>query len=383
MPILLNPPLPRPGDAPWRWRGLHGSARALALAEAVAADTRPWVFIAADTRELERLAAELRFFGGRGARDPDAAGLGSAALRRVLAASGHRLASACARCRACRSSTRGILLLTADSLLARLPPVSYVQARSFELKTRRGARDRAAARALDRIRLCQRQPGHQSGRVCAARLAVRCLSDGQRRRRCASICWTIASTRSAASIPTRSARSRASSSCGCCRRARLPLDAEAVKAFRRRYRARFEGDVTRMPIYRGVSEGIAPPGIEFYLPLFFEATAAQITDYLPQQAVIASDLRLDDGAASAAWEASARATRIAATTSSVRCCRRPRRSCDPRDVLRGARRPIRWSSIERFASADLRAQRVRCTIFAPRRRRSSASMRAPRSRSRR
>ena len=60
----------------------------------------------------------------------------------------------------------------------------------------------------------------------------------------------------------------------------LPLDAEAVKAFRRRYRERFDGDVARMPVYRGVSEGIAPPGIEFYLPLFFDATA-QITDYLP------------------------------------------------------------------------------------------------------
>src|SRR5580698_7465911 len=64
MQTLLNPPLPADTDAPWRWRGLHGSARALALAEAVSADVRPWVFIAADTRELERLAGELRFFGG-------------------------------------------------------------------------------------------------------------------------------------------------------------------------------------------------------------------------------------------------------------------------------------------------------------------------------
>src|SRR3984885_8980407 len=80
----------------------------------------------------------------------------------------------------------------------------------------------------------------------------------------------------------------------------LPLDVEAVKAFRRRYRARFEGDVTRMPIYRGVSEGIAPPGIEFYLPLFFEATA-QITDYLPQRLVLASDGAIEQ-ALDQAWE---------------------------------------------------------------------------------
>src|ERR1700676_5691807 len=64
MPILLHAPLPSVADSPWRWRGLHGSARALALAEAVSSDSRPWVFVAADTRELERLAEELRFFGG-------------------------------------------------------------------------------------------------------------------------------------------------------------------------------------------------------------------------------------------------------------------------------------------------------------------------------
>ena len=81
----------------------------------------------------------------------------------------------------------------------------------------------------------------------------------------------------------------------------LPLDVEAVKAFRRRYRERFDGDVTRMPIYRGVSESIAPPGIEFYLPLFFEATA-QISDYLPADAVIASDLDIEQSL-ERAWDA--------------------------------------------------------------------------------
>ncbi|HXR18407.1 MAG TPA: hypothetical protein VN757_00540, partial [Steroidobacteraceae bacterium] len=64
MSTLLHPSLPDAHQRHWRWRGLHGSARALALAEAVAADTRLWVFIAPDTRELEQLDAELRFFAG-------------------------------------------------------------------------------------------------------------------------------------------------------------------------------------------------------------------------------------------------------------------------------------------------------------------------------
>ena len=46
------------------------------------------------------------------------------------------------------------------------------------------------------------------------------------------------------------------------------LAPEAIKDFRRRFRTRFQGDLTRMPLYRDVGEGLAPAGIEYYLPLF-------------------------------------------------------------------------------------------------------------------
>jgi transcription-repair coupling factor (superfamily II helicase) len=38
-------------------------------------------------------------------------------------------------------------------------------------------------------------------------------------------------------------------------------------------------------IYRGVSDGLAPPGIEFYLPLFFDTTDT-LLDYLPKDTVV-------------------------------------------------------------------------------------------------
>ncbi|HYK26000.1 MAG TPA: DEAD/DEAH box helicase, partial [Steroidobacteraceae bacterium] len=68
----------------------------------------------------------------------------------------------------------------------------------------------------------------------------------------------------------------------------VPLDPDAVRGFRRRYRTRFEGDPMQSDIYRGVSEGIAPAGIEFYLPLFFDETDT-LFDYLPHDAVIVYD----------------------------------------------------------------------------------------------
>jgi len=62
MPALLQPPVPSAASPHLRWNSLHGSARALALAEAVSQDPRLWVGIVAGSRELERLGAELRFF---------------------------------------------------------------------------------------------------------------------------------------------------------------------------------------------------------------------------------------------------------------------------------------------------------------------------------
>ena len=62
----------------------------------------------------------------------------------------------------------------------------------------------------------------------------------------------------------------------------FPLDEEGRARFRESFRERFEGDPSRSRIYKDVSNGVAPAGVEAYLPLFFEATAT-LFDYLPAQ----------------------------------------------------------------------------------------------------
>ena len=59
----------------------------------------------------------------------------------------------------------------------------------------------------------------------------------------------------------------------------FPLDEAARTAFRARWRERVEGDPTKVRIYKDIANGIATAGIEYYLPLFFDATAS-IFDYL-------------------------------------------------------------------------------------------------------
>ncbi len=65
----------------------------------------------------------------------------------------------------------------------------------------------------------------------------------------------------------------------------FPLDEAGQARFRQNFRDQFEGDPSRSRIYKDVSKGIAPAGIEYYLPLFFEKTAA-LFDYLPAHATL-------------------------------------------------------------------------------------------------
>ena len=286
MSVLLRPTLPGPGASQLHWHALHAGARALALCEAVLADTRPWACVAADARELERLAAELRFFGGPGLEIltlPDWEILPYDQFSPHPDIVSERLATL-ARLPQFR---RGILLLTADSLLARLPPLHYVSARSFAL-------ERGALLPIEPLRRRLVEAGYASVSQVSgpgefalrgslfdvwpmgtdAPVRIDLLDDriDSLRRFDPDSQRSLDGLDSLRLLPARE----------------LPLDAEAVREFRRRFRLRFSGDVARMPVYRGISEGLAPPGIEFYLPLFFERTAS-LLEYLPTDLVFAAE----------------------------------------------------------------------------------------------
>jgi transcription-repair coupling factor (superfamily II helicase) len=65
----------------------------------------------------------------------------------------------------------------------------------------------------------------------------------------------------------------------------FPLDKLGQHLFREQFRDRFEGDPSKSRMYKDVSAGLAPSGIEYYLPLFFESTST-LFDYLPKHTQI-------------------------------------------------------------------------------------------------
>ena len=65
----------------------------------------------------------------------------------------------------------------------------------------------------------------------------------------------------------------------------FPVSDKSIQHFRHQFRHHFEGDPQKSLIYREVSEGNMPGGIEYYLPLFLEKTNS-LVDYLPNNTLL-------------------------------------------------------------------------------------------------
>ncbi|MEO8143687.1 MAG: DEAD/DEAH box helicase, partial [Betaproteobacteria bacterium] len=65
----------------------------------------------------------------------------------------------------------------------------------------------------------------------------------------------------------------------------FPLDEAGRTKFRGRWRELFEGDPSKRRLYKDVSNGVPAAGVEYYLPLFFDALAT-VFDYLPEASTL-------------------------------------------------------------------------------------------------
>ena len=157
----------------------------------------------------------------------------------------------------------GVWVVAIDTLLQRLAPRSYIEAHSLRVHVGETLDLEALARAARAGRVRRRDPGGRARGVRGPRLAARRLSHGIGRAAIASICWIGTSTASGCSIPIRSAPGDKLERIELLPARETPLDPDAVREFRRRYRLRFTGDLTEQTIYRDVSAGRAPGGMEF------------------------------------------------------------------------------------------------------------------------
>ncbi|MES1925432.1 transcription-repair coupling factor [Salinisphaera sp. T31B1] len=294
----LGPPALTPA-AHDRWQGLTGCAGAIALAAAAQSHPGLTVAVVADEHRAYRLEEELRFFAADALavrHFPDWETL----PYDVFSPHADIVSQRLALLHALPGMARGVLIVAADTLLQPLPPTEFVDARAMvfgvgDTLDFHALRERLAAAgyaAVSEVRV----HGEYAIRGAVMDLfpmgadtpyrldlfddeidTIRAFDPDSQR-----------STDRIESIRLLPARE-------------FPLDDDAIKSFRQRYRQRFDGDPGASVIYRDVSRGIPPGGIESYLPLFFDTTAS-LFDYLPRDCAVV-ELGDVDAALDNAWTA--------------------------------------------------------------------------------
>ncbi len=284
--------LPQAGDDTL-WGQLIGASSALVaaeLAQHLASERpRPLLVLAQDPRHADQLEAEIRFFLDDTVPvehfvEWETLPWDSFSPHQDIISQRLRVLSALP------NMIRGVIIATVGILNQRLPPLEYIAARSLSLDVGQQLPRDEFTRTLTEagyLRVAQVSE-HGEFAVRGSLIDIFPMGSGEPVRvdffddEIESLRFFSAESQlsgdSVDAIHVLPARE-------------VPLDTEAVAAFRNRYRERFEGQPGQSRVYREVSDGIAHGGIEYYLPLFFDTTAS-FTDYLPANAVVLSPASL-------------------------------------------------------------------------------------------
>ncbi len=260
---------------------LHGSSDALALA-GLARRRRPFAIVTASAADAQRLLEEIPFFD----RDlkvhlfPDWETLPYDPLSPHHDLVSERLATLYQLMR----GAFDVAIVPAATALYRLPPVEYLAARSFFFQQGQSLRPDALRTQLVTAGYSHVTQVVAPGEYCVrgglidlypmgSALPYRIELDDD----------VVESIRSFDADTQRSIYKVSEVRLLPARE--FPLDEEGQTRFRRNFREKFEGDPSRSRVYKDVSKGVPPAGIEYYLPLFFENTAI-FTDYLPPDTLL-------------------------------------------------------------------------------------------------
>jgi len=289
----------RPGER-HRWGRLYGSSDSLAIAESARHHEGVVVVITADVPAALRLERELGFFLGERTEIPVLPFPDRETLPYDIFSPHQDIVSErLATLHRLPTLRRGILIAPVSTLQHRLPPRSYLEGNTLML------------RQGDRLQLeSMRQRLDAGGYRCVSQViehgefAVRgSLLDlfpmGSRLPyRIELFDEEVESIRTF--DPENQRTLEKIEEINLLPAREFPLTDAAIRGFRQAYRLAFEGDPQSSIIYRDVSNGLAPPGIEYYLPLFFTGTNT-LFDYLPTQSLL-FDFDGTDKAADSFWQ---------------------------------------------------------------------------------
>ena len=314
----LRPRLPRRSGDRIRWEGLRGSSRSLAVAAAAREFSGLILVVAPDAATADTLRTEVAFFAGSGEERKPAApvgapvgALGDAAGRAPRppasragaeppsplllphwetlpydALSPHQdiVSERLATLHALPEASGGTLVAAVSTLMGRAAPRGFVEGNSLRLATGDRLDLEAERRRLDLggYRCVSQVMEHGEFAIRGSLLDL--FPTGAERPYRIDLFDTEVDTIRRFDPESQRSLDRVESIRVLPAR-EFPLDPEAVGRFRAAWRVRFEGNPNACPVYRDVSEGFAPAGIEYWLPLFFDRTGT-VFDYLPESTLV-------------------------------------------------------------------------------------------------
>jgi len=283
------PSAPGPGQRAG-WTGLHGSAAAVAVAETTRRRNELTLIVAADSASGRRWVNELTCFAPEIETFffPDWETLAYDAFSPHEDITSERLDTLHQLPR--QSGGARHLVITLQTLLQKLPPRSYVEAYTIQLKTGQEFRIHEERAQLEAAGYLAVETVTARGEFAVrgslmdifpmgseAPLRIDLMDDEIESLRTfdPDSQRTIEKIDRFELLPAKE----------------FPLDPPAIARFRDNWHNTFNVDVRRCSVYQDVSQGISPNGIEYYLPLFFDELTT-LFDYLPETALLIADTDL-------------------------------------------------------------------------------------------
>ncbi|MFS1526082.1 transcription-repair coupling factor [Microbulbifer sp. 2304DJ12-6] len=295
----LTPPGFRSANDRQFWGQLHGAAAALALLNAARKSKSPTLLITRDSLEAHRLEEQLKFFN-KARRDsatesafeifhfPDWEILPYDTFSPHQDIISDRLATLYR----IPQMGGGIVIVPVSTLMHRLPPCDYVagnalilrEGQQFEIDIQRRLLEQAGYHCVDTVYEHGEFAVRGSlmdifpmGSTLPYRIdlfddeieSLRTFDPETQR--------TVDRVGTVHLLPARE----------------FPMHKAALSGFLQNWHEQFQADPSLVPIYQDISAGIAPAGIEYYLPLFFDNHCASLFDYLPEnsQTFIQGDIQ--------------------------------------------------------------------------------------------
>ncbi|GAA5523491.1 transcription-repair-coupling factor [Microbulbifer aestuariivivens] len=299
----LSPPEFRAATDRQHWGQLHGSAAALTALSLAQRHDAPVLLVARDSQEAHRLEVQLKFFNKRsrdgeppadGAADGPGGDSAAAGELEIIqfpdweilpydTFSPHQdiISDRLSTLYRLPRMRRGVVIAPVSTLMHRLAPRGYIsgnalllkEGQTFDMDAQRRALEQAGYHCVDTVY----EHGEFAVRGALMDLfpmgsplpyridlfddeieSLRTFDPETQR--------TVERVDSVQLLPARE----------------FPLHKAALSRFLANWHEAFNCDPANVPIYQDISAGIAPAGIEYYLPLFFGGDSASLFDYLPE-----------------------------------------------------------------------------------------------------